>query len=1309
MKSLRKVLHTIVVAIAVVFTGLSDVTRAADLSISNVPLFLGGNIDPNIILSVDDSGSMDSEVLFRNNDGALWWHTVNQSFTGLDKNDSVSPDQLNFNKAGAANGTWKKYTYLFPNGTGTGLRVYSDSTDAHYAIPPLAQHAYTRSPAYNAAYFDPAVTYQPWVSYSAFPFGPIDPKKAPSDPVRAPTPTSTLDLTADVQKSGTNETFCMHNGETIPAGTFFKDWVDGNWKTAAADITITTATACNDPTAAAASNNVAIRYFPATFYLPAGTPLPAGYGYNTGSVTTNGRGPAGEALDGYEIKPANFSTSAEYNVAINNFANWFSYYRKRHLATRGGIGRAFEKISKTRVGSFAINNPTPVTMRDLDVSAERDTFYSTMYQYVDNGGTPNREALDYLGKQYMRNPGPITEACQQNFGIMFTDGYSKASTVAPPLGNVDGSMGAPFADTAPDTMADIAMHYYTTNLRPDLAAGKVPVPTACSAANPDKWVDCNDDPHQVTFGVILGIPGEIFNVNMAQTLDPFQNNPTWPTSFVDRHPSAIDDLWHATINSRGLMLEAKRPSEIADTLGAVLQDIQGRAGSASSIALNSTSLRAGSSVYQARFDSTDWSGQLLSIPILSDGTLDTADWDAADKLPTANARKIVTLKPSAPVGAKGIPFSWPANPAFPGATDLDIAQSTALDKNPSTDAIDGLGSQRLDYLRGKDVAGMRLRSKKLGDIVHSSPAFVGAPIFRYPDTWASGAPENGAAAPYSMFKSSNSTRKPLVYAGANDGMLHAFDADTGPTAGEEVFAYVPAAVYKNLNRLTSLTYAHRFFVDGAPTVGDAFFDGSWHTVLVGGLRAGGQAIYALDITDPPGSSDAETDIAAKVLWEFNDVEGLLASDPDYGDKDLGDTFSEPNIVRLHNGQWAAVFGNGYNNTGADGLTTTSATGNAVLYIVDIKTGELIKKIDTGVGKAQDPKTAVLADQRPNGLATPAPIDTNGDSIVDYIYAGDLFGNLWKFDVSSSNENSWQVLGPSGGPLFVACAGTGTQCTTAGASNLRQPITTRPQVGRHPTKANGFMVYFGTGKYFETGDSSPLAQTTQTFYGVWDQNQSSPSTTLGRTNLLQQQIVKEISQGFDTSTPPDGTDDDFFDLRVTTDNPIDWDTPPSSPHRGWYMDLINTGESPLDNEGERQVTDSILRDGRIIFTTLIPSADPCDFGGTGWLMEIDAKDGSRLEFSPFDLNADGEFDGEDHVTLAVDIDGDGTPDPVPPGGKQSKVGIPPTPGVVSDSSDPNKPPKELKITSGSTGKIEVTTENPGSGNVGRRSWRELNLQ
>ncbi len=1332
MKSLRKVLKSMVVASAVVFTGLSDVTRAADLSISSVPLFLGGNAAPNIMFTLDDSGSMQFEVL---------------------------PDEL----------IYKDIYYTFP----IGKTIYGGSATAFYRarngtaitsdcgagsgslVPYVCVPGYEdnnlynykyRSVKNNKSYYNPDVTYTPWSQADGTTFYP---NAVPTCAYQNP-----FDTTV-----GCRNLTALNIGATNTPTDSYAKWLH---RTTAAVPTYEWKIQLY-----ANAQTAVPGFWPATYF-----------NFNITNASCDGSVDNRVCYDKVEVRstiPSYTSPGGvvrNYSQEIQNFANWYTYYRSRVLLARAGTGRAFASQSGGfRVGFAAINKASATIdgapsqgalirgVRNFS-GADRTNFFNDLYGHaIPTAGTPLRRALDNVGQYFSRidDAGPWGEfpgtgggtqlACRQSYNILTTDGYWNAA-VAPTLaarGNVDNTSGplitnnsnppvplsytyapvAPYKDAWGDpnphlgTLADVAMYYWNRDLHSGLL-NKVPT----NPADPAFWQ------HMVTFTVGLGVFGTLDPANDIPELTletkswpmPWNSNPNNPQSNPPApDPPApaswqaaynIDDLWHAAVNSRGDFFSASDPEKFAQGLSASLATISGRSGSASSIALNSTSLRAGSSVYQARFNSADWSGQLLSIPILSTGALGPEEWDAAEKLDGQDydtGRKIVTFKPSA---RKGIRFRWPANPALPAATEMDLlSQVTELDKNPSTSLPDTptpLGSQRLDYLRGKDVAGMRPRAKKLGDIVHSSPAFVGAPIFRYPDTWASGAPENGAAAPYSMFKSNNKTRKPLVYAGANDGMLHAFDASTSVSdRGTEVFAYVPAAVYKNLNQLTNPTYAHRFFVDGAPTVGDAFFDGSWHTVLVGGLRAGGQAIYALDITDPPGSSDDETVIATKVLWEFNDVEGLLPTDPDYGDKDLGDTFSEPNIVRMKNGEWAAVFGNGYNNTASDGPTTTSATGNAVLYIVNIKTGALIKKIDTGVGKLQDPKNTTAANQRPNGLATPAPIDTNGDSIVDYIYAGDLFGNLWKFDVNSAIENDWKVLGPSGGPLFVACAGTGTQCTTAGASNLRQPITTRPQVGRHPTKAEGFMVYFGTGKYIEGPDidAKPTGQTTQTFYGVWDENQSSPSTTFGRTNLLQQQILKEVSQGFDTNG--DDTDDDFFDLRVTSDNPINWDTP--ALHKGWYMDLINTGESPLDNEGERQVTDSILRDGRIIFTTLIPSADPCDFGGTGWLMEIDARDGSRLEFSPFDLNADGTFDGKDHVTLAVDIDGDGDLDPVPPGGKKSKVGIPPTPGVVSDSSDPNKPPKELKYTSGSTGKIEVTTENPGSGNVGRRSWRELQLQ
>ncbi len=344
-----------------------------------------------------------------------------------------------------------------------------------------------------------------------------------------------------------------------------------------------------------------------------------------------------------------------------------------------------------------------------------------------------------------------------------------------------------------------------------------------------------------------------------------------------------------------------------------------------------------------------------------------------------------------------------------------------------------------------------------------------------------------------------------------------------------------------------------------------------------------------------------------------------------------------------------------------------------MYIVDLADGSVIRKIDTLAGS-----TTV-----PNGLAAPAPVDIDGDSIVDYIYAGDLLGNMWKFDVSSSNTSTWGVA-YAGTPLFQART----------ATNLIQPITERPQIGLHPTglpSEKGVMVYFGTGKYIETADNSPTGQNTQTFYGIWDKNPP-PLAAITRAHLLKQQIIHQSTVH-------------GYNVRVTTANNIIWhDTtgnPTGSPpttHLGWYMDLLNTQGGNTNNGGERQVSNPILRNGRIIFPTLVPTAivNACDFGGSGWLMELDAASGARLSFSPFDLNNDGKFDDQDYA----DTDGDGVGD-TQVSGKESSVGIIPTPGIAAGPD-----PSEYKFTSGSTGEIETTSENAGGKDLGRQNWRQL---
>ena len=500
------------------------------------------------------------------------------------------------------------------------------------------------------------------------------------------------------------------------------------------------------------------------------------------------------------------------------------------------------------------------------------------------------------------------------------------------------------------------------------------------------------------------------------------------------------------------------------------------------------------------------------------------------------------------------------------------------------------GAKRIQYLRGDRPSleiefGGTFRSRDslsvLGDFVFSAPLFVGTSTARYAD--------NIEASSFNSFKSSTQSRTPMVYIGGNDGMLHAFNASYDPEgsnieAGREEWAFIPRQAFKVLKPLTDPAYQHRYSVDGSPAVGDVFWSGSWKTVLVTGLGQGGQSLFAMNITDPTAANEAA--VASKYLWDFTDQQ----------DADLGYPTGKPVITKLKNGKWVAIFGNGYNNTVADGNAST--TGNAVLYVVDISNGNLIRKISTGAGMSADP----LGTSRPNGLASPAVVDIDRDSIADFAYAGDLHGNLWKFDLRSNVPGNWKVayqdasLNPL--PFYVA----------RDAGGVRQPITSRPQVGRG-AYGTGLMVYFGTGKFMELTDRVVANLSTQTFYALQDNNELLSSDLIAnRTSLTQQTIDVEAAVTIG---------DDEAGVRVTSNNAI-------GSNRGWYLDLLSPGNV---FRGEMQVTDSVLRDERIVFTTLIPNADPCGYGGDSYIMIMDALTGGRLN-NTFDLTGDGKFGDDD---------------------------------------------------------------------------------
>ena len=754
------------------------------------------------------------------------------------------------------------------------------------------------------------------------------------------------------------------------------------------------------------------------------------------------------------------------------------------------------------------------------------------------------------------------------------------------------------------------------------------------------------------------------------------------------------------------------PNYLEDALDKAFVDILG-ASSASSVATNSTSLQKGSRVYQARFNSNDWSGQLRALNLNpangnneaydsdSNGSLDVPAlaWDSGQVINTQNTktaiggsdtRTIITYGVNGSV-KQGIPFRWADISAV---TNVTTTQKDALNSN-GLGTSDSRGAERLEYLRGsqvnegKSATSFRPRpTSRLGDIVNSSPVYVGAPEAG----WAGSA--------YLAFRKANLARTPILYTGANDGMLHAFRASDG----QELLAYVPSVFFNNtaaksnLSQLTNLSYSHKYFVDGTPMVNDIeVVSGTgvaWKTVLVGGLNWGGRAFYALDITNPdvPASGTnnlafSEGNASRLAWWEFTNA----------NDSDLGYTINQPTyppfsgiseqIVKMRNGKWAVILGNGYN----------SDNGKAALFIF------FLDRATKGSNQwvlGTDYVKLVADMQVPsnyNGLSTPMPFSARADGVIDWVYAGDLNGNLWKFDVTDSDTTKWAVSYNSTVCTSTTNASTCTPLYTAkDALGNPQPITVAPRVTRHPS--GGAMVLFGTGKYLEASDTiSPF--TTQTYYGIWD-NGTNKASNLDRTKLLKQEIAGQVA----VTDPNDPLVTNSY--RVTTDRCVVAGTVSGSDvvtgsttacndnwndglaKEGWYMDLTDTGE--------RVAYNAVLRNDRIVFPTLVPSPTPCLAGGDSWLMELDALTGRRLTQSPFDVNGSGAIDSTDKVSF-------NSKSYATSGFKSGSGGISTTPTVIKD---PTKPDQEYKYISTSTGEVRKVLESVSQGQAGRITWREI---
>ena len=903
-----------------------------------------------------------------------------------------------------------------------------------------------------------------------------------------------------------------------------------------------------------------------------------------------------------------------------NYANWYSYYRKREYVLKKAVSEVISR-STARMGLATLNNNnavgTPITDTAADIN--KDNIFDNLFQIDSTQGTPLRLALERAGKYFEEGvggsgtdraaiealfgdgPGLLDDfydptkgtaataddtldyspiftadnggACQKNFTVLMSDGWWNGGP--PSVGNADGGTirsafdGGSYADSYENTLADVAMHYYERDLAASLADD-----VATSAEDP------NSAQHMVTFVIAFGVDGTLTE-NPAPTDTSFPwPNPTPGPGAQDEF--RIDDMRHAAWNGRGEFLSAADPQAFIDAFGDALDSIESRVSSASSVSFNSTSLENGALLFRAEFNPAGWTGDLRALAVTSSG-IGAERWSAASRLGrgsvTADNRQIITFN-----GARGVPFRWPADHSAPTDSELSAGQVSDLVfavTDPGDEAA--FGRDMVNFLRGDHAEEMQQagntrqfrnrQGARLGDIVHSAPVFVGVPDAPYPNDIA------GGSNLYSDFIAANSNRREMVYVGANDGMLHAFDADTG----DEVFAYIPRFLFsaggrqEGLHYLADGDYAHRSYVDLTATAGDVFVNNRWRTYLAGGARAGGRGVYVLDITKPNSSlASAENNADDIVVSEFD------SSD----DPDLGFTYSQITLAKMNNGRWAAVFGNGYNNTG---------DGTAKIFILYLDSTGGYEELETGVGD-NDPGTT--GDN--NGMSTPEVVDLDNNGTADRIYAGDVLGNMWAFDVSSDNPSQWRSAygtGPTYTPFFVAADSGGNP----------QPITSKPSVDAHPTRSlaatsPNLLVTFGTGQYLAAGDVSSSGQ--QTFYGVWDAGVGG----LDRGDL--------VTQTF-TETTVSGTV-----VRTNSANTVNYNLAASTPEYGWKIDLtVSSGAA------ERNVVDPAILGPIVFFNTLIPESVTCEFGGTGFLMSVDLLTGGQPPFAVFEVvNNRGIYSG-----------------------------------------------------------------------------------
>lgn len=992
-----------------------------------------------------------------------------------------------------------------------------------------------------------------------------------------------------------------------------------------------------------------------------------------------------------------------------NFANWYQYHSLRYLKGKTLLSQTLHSLpDEMRLAwqtsqSSAIESTTSNSyVRELGAAGVKAALYDWLEGITprSNDSSPVREAMVRAGdffsdgsadNAYEIEPGSNATgddqelACRSNYHFLISSGsYDEGGSIA--IADSDNTAGdlpdgeryevnAEFSKIFPgsgaNTLADIAFHYWRSDLRTDLDNSvpyflNSPEVALSNISDQDYWNPAYDVAtwqHMTNFIVGFG-PGNFDPINSANYADLMTGAQTWADPLTGSSENKVDDLWHAAINSRGRYFSIFSADGLSSALSSLPTVLEYRESSAASVSATSGSLSSGGALFQVGFDTSDWSGFVKRYP-LSTGL--GADSDACHSQATGtlcdvsaevepgsisnwDVRKVFTLDPSqTSIGSKGVALMGGASAHW---GDLSATQTSDVGTADKLDYL--LGDESNEIINGGTLRTRSPSQRTLGAIVHSPPQFVGngktadgAYKILYPDSISPNAP------PHSDYLLSIAGREEMLYVSANDGMLHAYRyevAQSGTESLTEKFAYLPDALFPHLNDYSNPTYTYRGLIDGDLATGDAFYNDAWHTVLVGAFRQGAKGLFALDITKASGFDSSD------VLWEYSPRTST--------NNNLGHIYGDISIVKTHathsgNPQvWAAVIGNGYN----------SVTGNAALIVVDMASGETIATIDTGIGLNETgsaPSQANRVASLNNGLGSPFLVDFNQgsapDFVVDYAYAGDLYGNLWRFDLKDSNPANWSAK-----LLFTA--------------NANQAITAQPVVSRNPRNGQ-IMVYVGTGKYLETSDDQLSSNDPiQSIYGLVERFEQTPSL-VSPSHLATQSILADQASGGGTKA------------RLISQNPVHYFSEtglPSNPaqdgYLGWKLNLAS---------GERIIYQPVSRSGVIAVASTKPAVDACESGGSSWLMALDAHSGGRLNYQAFDRNGDGVINNADNITYS------GT-DLFTSGYQDSSLGMTSKPTLLHDQQSNT----DHIAVSGSSGKLGIFKLQGNHSAVGVRAWRRL---